>query len=67
MSKYQKLWNYLKDQSSSYVDLTFEQVELVAGIPLDHSFLSHKKELLEFGWNVKKVHMKEKLVEFVRA
>lgn len=66
MSKYQKLWAYLKDQSGSSVDLTFEQVERVAGIPLDHSFLSYKDELKEFGWTVKKIHLKEKIVEFVR-
>ena len=34
--------------------LTFEEIESIAGIPIDHSFLSYKKELLEYGFRVKK-------------
>lgn len=42
------------------------EIENIAGVPLDHSFLTYKKELLEYGWQVKKIHMKEKCVEFIK-
>ena len=64
MSKYLKLWEYIKEQSSDTLKLTYEEIENIAGVPLDHSFLTYKKELLEYGWQVKKIHMKEKCVDF---
>lgn len=66
MSKYQKLWKYIKEQSNETLKLTYDEIENIAGIPLDHSFLTYKKELLKYGWQVKKIHMKEKFVEFVK-
>lgn len=66
MSKYQKLWKYIKEQSNETLKLIYDEIENIAGIPLDHSFLTYKKELLEFGWQVKKIYMKEKSVEFIK-
>lgn len=66
MSKYLKLWEYIKEQSSDTLKLTYEEIETIAGVPLDHSFLKYKKELLEYGWQVKKIYMKEKSVEFIK-
>ena len=66
MSKYQKLWKYIKEQSSDTLKLTYDEIENIAGIPLDHSFLTYKKELLEYSWQVKKIYMKEKSVEFIK-
>ena len=66
MSKYQKLWKYIKEQSSETLKLTYDEIENIAGIPLDHSFLTYKKELLEYSWQVKKIYMKEKSVEFIK-
>ena len=66
MSKYLKLWEYIKEQSSDTLKLTYDEIETIAGVPLDHSFLTYKKELLEYGWQVKKNHMKEKSVEFIK-
>ena len=66
MSKYQKLWKYIKEQSSETLKLTYDEIENIVGIPLDHSFLTYKKELLEYGWQVKKIYMKEKSVEFIK-
>ena len=54
MSKYLKLWEFIKEQSSDTLKLTYEEIETIAGVPLDHSFLKYKKELLEYGWQVKK-------------
>ncbi|MBQ0051867.1 MAG: hypothetical protein KBT11_07375 [Treponema sp.] len=66
MSKYQKLSEYIKEQSSNTLKLTYDEIENITGVPLDHSFLTYKKELLDYGWQVKKIHMKEKYVEFVK-
>ena len=66
MSKYRKLWEYIKEQSSDTLKITYDEIETIAGVPLDHSFLKYKKELLEYGWQVKKIHMKEKSVEFIK-
>ena len=66
MSKYLKLWKYIKEQSSDTLKLTYDEIENIAGIPLDHSFLTYKKELLEYSWQVKKIYMKEKSVEFIK-
>lgn len=66
MSKYLKLWEYIKEQSSDILKLTYDEIETITGVPLDHSFLTYKKELLEYGWQVKMVHMKEKYVEFIK-
>ena len=66
MSKYLKLWEYIKEQSSDTLQLPYEEIETLAGVPLDHSFLKYKKELLEYCWQVKKIYMKEKSVEFIK-
>lgn len=66
MSKYSKLWEYIKNQNADSLKLSYDEIEQIAGCPIDHSFLTYKKELLEFGWSVKKIYMKEKCVEFVR-
>lgn len=66
MSKYQKLWKYIKEQSNETLKLIYDEIENIAGIPLDHSFLTYKKELLEYSWQVKKIYMKEKSVEFIK-
>ncbi|MBQ0167512.1 MAG: hypothetical protein KBT02_10445 [Treponema sp.] len=66
MSKYSKLWEYVKSQESDSLKASYDEIEKIAGVAIDHSFLTYKIELLEFGWSVRKIHMKEKCVEFVR-
>ena len=64
MSKYDKLWEYVKNCDKERIRLTFAEIEAAAGVPLDHSFLSFKKELVQYGYSVKKIPMKEKNVLF---
>ncbi|MGN0728491.1 hypothetical protein [Treponema sp.] len=64
MSKYEKLWLYLKTQTSQKITLTYDEIEKIAGVPIDHSFLTYKKELSDFGWRVQKISMKNKTVAF---
>lgn len=43
MSKYDTLWQYVQNEGQQSLRLTFEEIEKVAGIPIDHSFLTYKK------------------------
>lgn len=47
MSKFTPLWDYIKSLDKDCVYLTFSVIEKVAGLPIDHSFLTYKKELNE--------------------
>jgi hypothetical protein len=38
---------------------------LIAGIPIDHSLLPYENELLEYGFRVEIISMKEKTVAFI--
>lgn len=66
MSKYLKLWEYVVSKNSEELLLSFEEIEKLLGFPIDHSFLSFKKELLPLGFEVKKISMKEKTVRFIK-
>ena len=62
MSKYQALWNYIKNNNKDEYELSFKEIKKILGFEIDHSFLSYKKELLEYGYEVVKISMKEKTV-----
>ncbi len=64
MSKYTPLWEYVQKNGSQSLKLTFEEIQHIAGIPIDHSFLKYKKELTEYGYQVGKISMKEQTVIF---
>ncbi|MCQ4022741.1 MULTISPECIES: hypothetical protein [unclassified Ruminococcus] len=64
MSKYNSLWEYVQGKKSQSFKLTFEEIQHIAGIPIDHSFLKYKKELTEYGYQVGKISMKEQTVIF---
>lgn len=66
MSKYEKLWKYVSETGKDSFKLSYAEIENIAGIPIDHSFLSYKKELIEYGYRVGKISMKEQTVEFVK-
>lgn len=67
MSKYTRLWNWVKENGTDNFKLTFSEIEEIAGMPIDHSFLSYKKELLEYGYKVEKISMKEQTVMFEKT
>ena len=64
MSKYDALWAYVQKDGSPTLKLTFAQIQEIAGIPIDHSFLKYKKELTDYGYQVGKISMKEQTVVF---
>ncbi len=67
MSKYDALWAYVQKDGSPTLKLTFAQIQEIAGIPIDHSFLKYKKELTDYGYQVGKISMKERTVIFKRT
>lgn len=66
MSKYDSLWEYVQKSGGTSLKLTFEEIQNIAGIPIDHSFLKYKKELTGYGYQVGKISMKEQTVMFLR-
>ena len=67
MSKYEPLWKWIEENGTDSFRLTFAEIETIAGIPIDHSFLNYKKELLDYGFSVGKISLKEKIVNFRRT
>ena len=67
MSKYDPLWNWIKETGTESFSLTFAEIEKIAGLPIDHSFLTYKKELLEYEFQVKKISIKEQKVMFEKV
>lgn len=64
MSKYNAIWEYVQRQQRPSLKLTFEEIQQIAGIPIDHSFLQYKKECIAYGYQVGKISMKEQTVLF---
>lgn len=64
MSKYDKLWEYIRKSTEPSIILSFSEIEAIAGVPLDHSFLNYKKELLQYNWQVGKISLKKEIVIF---
>jgi hypothetical protein len=64
VSKYEPLWKYIQGNGTDSFKLTFAEIEKITGLPIDHSFLNYKKELLEYGYKVGKISLKEQIVMF---
>ena len=64
MSKYEPLWNYIKNNNKDSYKLIYDEIENILGFPIDHSFLTYKKELISYGYEVTKISMKEKTILF---
>lgn len=67
MSKYALLWDYVQKSEEPSLRLTFAEIEGIAGIPIDHSFLKYKKALTKYGWQVEKISMKAQTVLFTKT
>ena len=66
MSKYTSLWKYVQNNGDKSFNLNFEEIQNITGTPIDHSFLNYKKELMEYGYKVEKISMKNKIVSFIK-
>jgi len=66
VSKFNALWEYVRQSGSPSVKLTFAEIHAVIGMEIDHSFLNYKKELEQYGYRVWKISLKEQTVLFQR-
>ena len=64
MSKYDALWKWIEENGLDCFKLSFSEIEKIAGLPIDHSFLTYKKELSGYGYKVRKISLKEQTVIF---
>jgi len=61
MDKYDVLWKWISQNSNqNELILSFDSIEKILGFPIDHSFLNYKKNLLQYGFEVKKISLKSK-------
>jgi hypothetical protein len=67
MSKYDPLWQYIKDNNQPTLILSFDEIKNILGFKIDHSFLNYKKELTNFGYQVDKISLKEKKIHFTKV
>lgn len=42
--------------------MSYDEIKDILGFNIDHSFLKYKKELLEYGYEVSKISLKNKIV-----
>ena len=66
MSKYRALWEWIGKNGTDRFALSFDEIERIAGLPLDHSFLTYKKELPDYGYEVEKPSVKTRRVRFIK-
>lgn len=66
MSKYKPLWEYVAENGKYPLILSFEDIEKITGVKLDHSLLTYKSEAAEYGFSVKKISLKAKTILFDR-
>lgn len=66
MSKYDRLWEHIKGEGKYILLLSFEEIGKIADVSIDHSFLNYKKELLDFGYKVSKISLKNQTVIFIK-
>lgn len=64
MSKYRSLWEYVAKINTFPLKMSFDEIRSVLGFSIDHSFLTYKKETVNYGFVVKKISQKEKSVLF---
>lgn len=64
MSKYLLLWKYIETGNKDSYKLSYSEIKNILGFEIDHSFLKYKKELLDYGYEVGKISIKDKTIIF---
>ena len=69
MSKYLPLWKYIKDNDCNSYKLSYDEIKNILGFEIDHSFLTFKKELKEYGYEVIRISIKsiDIIIGFITA
>lgn len=64
ISKCDSLWEYIEKCGEREITLSYEEIEKICGVTIDHSFLTYKKELGCYGYRAEKISMNDKTVLF---
>jgi hypothetical protein len=64
MSEYDPLWEHLQSDGRDTFKMNYDEIRVVLGFDIDHSFLTYKKEAAQYGCSVGRISMKEKHVTF---
>ena len=64
MSKYNALWDWIRENGKDSFKLNLDEIGQIAGAPIDHTFLVYKKVLMGCGCEVVKISLKEQTVLF---
>ena len=67
MDKYSKLWEFFTGKNDDKIKLSFEEIQNIAWIEIDHSFLTYKKNLEKYWYKVEKISQKESFVIFKKT
>ena len=59
MDKYSKLWEFFIGKNDEEIKLSFEEIQNIAWVEIDHSFLIYKKNLEKYWYKVEKISQKE--------
>lgn len=62
MSKYEPLWKYIIENNREDYKLIYDEIKASSEFEIDHSFLTYKKELIDYGYEVSKISIKEKKI-----
>ena len=46
--------------------LSFDEIEQIAGVTVDHSLLRYKTEMEGCGWHVEKISLKNRTIRFAK-
>ena len=66
MRKYEKLWDYLKNNCITTETLTFDEIRRISGSDVDDSFIQYSKDLSMYGLSVVRVDLRSRTVMFTR-
>ncbi len=66
MSKYDALWAHVRSQPGDALTLSFDEIEQIAGVTVDHSLLRYKKKMEGCGWRVEKISLKNRTIRFAK-
>ena len=66
ISLFDSLCEFIVKCCEREITLSYEEIEKICGVPIDHSFLTYKKELDSYGYRAEKISMKDKTERFVK-
>ena len=62
MSKYNKLFEYFKNNNQEDYTLSFKDIQNITDNKIDHLFLKYKYELINYGYEITKISLKEEII-----